>query len=173
MKHFEPANICHITPADTDRHLLYQVAEIEQMLQLDNWNEQQIRELLQQDINQCWGVVPTNTSQTSEQKLVAYCLISTVFEVAEVLRIGTHPDYQRQGLGAGLLQALINSMVEKQLDRILLEVRADNTNAIALYHKIGFEVIHTRKDYYKTGVSEDNSVDRYDALIMQYQRQQN
>lgn len=172
MKHFEPANICHITSADTDQHLLRQVAEIEQMLQLDNWNEQQIRELLQQDINQCWGVILTGTPpQTSEQKLVAYCLISTVFEVAEVLRIGTHPDYQRQGLAAGLLRALIDSMVEKQLDRILLEVRADNPKAIALYYKMGFEVIHTRKGYYKTELSEDNSVDRCDALIMQYQRQ--
>lgn len=171
MKHLEPANICHITSADTDQHLLREVAEIEQMLQLDNWNEQQIRELLQQDINQCWGVIETGTPQTSKQKLVAYCLISTVFEVAEVLRIGTHPDYQRQGLAANLLQALIKSMPTKQLDRILLEVRADNPKAIALYHKMGFEVIHTRKDYYKTELSEDNSVDRCDALIMQYQRQ--
>ena len=39
-------------------------------------------------------------------------------------------------------------MPHKQLERILLEVRQDNVAAIALYKKMGFKVIHIRKDYY-------------------------
>lgn len=173
MKYFEPPNICHITTADYDQHLLRQVAEIEQMLQLDNWSEQQISQLLQQDINQCWGVLETDTAQDSESKIVAYCIISTVFEVAEVLRIGTHPDYQRQGLAAGLLQALIKAMPHKQLERILLEVRQDNVAAIVLYKRMGFEVIHVRKGYYSIPSKEGSGVGtgeaKCDALIMQYE----
>lgn len=170
MNHFEAPAICQITTADSDQPLLRQVAEIEKLLQADNWNEQQINELLQQDINQCWAISDTDMSQPAVDKVVAYCLISTVFEVAEVLRIGTHPDYQRRGLAAALLQALIESMPAKKLDRILLEVRADNTKAIALYHKMGFEVIHTRKGYYQTASKEGETTAKCDALIMQYER---
>ncbi len=169
MKYSEAPNICQITTADFDQHLLRQVAEIEQMLQFDNWNEQQISELLQQDINQCWGGVETDTPKASESKVVAYCIISTVFEVAEVLRIGTHPDYQRQGLAASLLQALIKAMPQKQLQRILLEVRQDNGAAIALYKKMGFEVIHVRKGYYSIPSKEGRGEVKCDALIMQYE----
>ena len=169
MRYSEMPNICQITTTDSDQHLLRQVDEIEQMIQSDNWNEQQIRELLQQDINQCWGVLETDLSQTSEEKIVAYCIISTVFEVAEVLRIGTHPDYQRQGLAAGLLQALIKAMPDKKLERILLEVRQDNLAAIALYKKMGFEVIHVRKGYYSIPSREGEGEAKCDALIMQYE----
>lgn len=169
MRYSETANLCQLTTTDSDQHLLRQVAEIEQMIQSDNWNEQQISELLQQDINQCCGVLETDLSQTSEEKIVAYCLISTVFEVAEVLRIGTHPDYQRRGLAAGLLQALIKAMPHKQLERILLEVRQDNVAAIALYKKMGFEVIHVRKGYYSTPSKEGEEETKCDALIMQYE----
>lgn len=169
MIYSEIANICQITTADSDQHLLRQVAEIEQMIQSDNWNEQQISELLQQDINQCWGVLETDLSQTSEEKIVAYCIISTVFEVAEVLRIGTHPDYQRRGLAASLLQTLIKVMPKKQLERILLEVRQDNVAAIALYEKMGFEVIHVRKGYYSMPSKEGEGEAKCDALIMQYE----
>ena len=169
MRYSEIANLCQITTADSDQHLLRQVAEIEQMIQSDNWNEQQISELLQQDINQCWGVLETDLSQTSEEKIVAYCLISTVFEVAEILRIGTHPDYQRRGLAAALLQALIKVMPQKQLERILLEVRQDNVAAIALYKKMGFEVIHVRKGYYSMLSKKGEGEAKCDALIMQYE----
>lgn len=169
MRYSEISNICQITTAESDLHFLRQVAEIEQMIQSDNWNEQQISELLQQDINQCWGVLETDLSQSSEEKIVAYCLISTVFEVTEVLRIGTHPDYQRRGLAAGLLQALIKTMPHKQLERILLEVRQDNIAAINLYKKMGFEVIHVRKGYYSIPSREGGGEAKCDALIMQYE----
>ncbi len=41
---------------------------------------------------------------------------------------------------------------------VLLEVRADNPRAQALYRRFGFAQIHTRRRYYRDGV---------DALIMQ------
>lgn len=169
MQHPDAPNIYQVTPADVDQHLLRQIAEIEQVLQFDNWSEQQISELLQQDINQCWAVLETDMTEASESKVVAYCLISSVFEVAEVLRIGTHPDYQRRGLAAGLLQALIKTMPQKQLQRILLEVRQDNGAAIALYKKMGFEVIHVRKGYYSIPSKEGRGEAKCDALIMQYE----
>ena len=55
------------------------------------------------------------------------------------LGMGVHPRYRRQGLGRRLLAACIDKAWAKGLTRIELEARADNTAAIALYKKFGFE----------------------------------
>jgi putative acetyltransferase len=62
------------------------------------------------------------------------------------LGMGVLPDYRGQGLGRRLLEACIAKAWQKGLTRIELEVRSDNTPAIALYHKHGFiqEVIKRR-----------------------------
>ncbi|HJH08547.1 MAG TPA: ribosomal protein S18-alanine N-acetyltransferase [Psychrobacter pasteurii] len=166
MNLISKANIIQITADQQDQSLLQQVADIEHRVQLDSWDKLQIEELLQQDINQCWAIL---SSEDNKPQVAAYCIISSVFEVAEVLRIGTHPQFQRRGLAQSLLQALIKSMPEKQLERVLLEVRQDNTPAITLYKKMGFEVIHIRKDYYSIPIDEAGGETKCDALIMQYE----
>lgn len=100
--------------------------------------------------------------------IVAYCLFSKVYEVVEILRIGTHPDFQRRGYAQCLLKLFIKAMSRKGLERVLLEVREDNIAAIALYCKMGFEVIHTRKNYYDTPAAEGKPAAKCNALIMQY-----
>ena len=40
------------------------------------------------------------------------------------------------------------------IERVILEVRVDNYSAIRLYKKLGFNIIHTRKNYY-------NDIDGY------------
>ena len=161
--------IRHITSADYDKQLLQQVAEIEKKVQLDYWDEGQILDLIQQDTTECWGVLNSDDDGQPLDKVVAYCIISTVFEVAEVLRIGTHPDFQRRGYAANLLLALIKAMPNKKLDRILLEVREDNYQALTLYKKMGFTTIHRRKGYYYIPATELEERRKCDALIMQYE----
>ncbi|KPF52806.1 hypothetical protein D621_10810 [beta proteobacterium AAP51] len=55
------------------------------------------------------------------------------------LGMGVAPAYRGQGLGKRLLQACIEKAWQKGLTRITLEARADNTAAIALYEKFGFQ----------------------------------
>ena len=93
--------------------------------------------------------------------IVAYCLYNQLFEQAEIIRIGVHPNAQKQGLASRLLDSLVAHLVP-MVESLLLEVRIDNTPAIQLYQKLGFTVIHTRKAYYR---NQDGS--RTDALIMQ------
>ena len=159
-----------------------QIAEIERLVQpQDAWDEQSVTKLLHQDINHGWVVITeakledngfskqTSPQATPQTVTVAYCLVSTVFETAEILRIGTHPDFQRRGYAQSLIEQLIAQMPDKGLDSILLEVRADNEGAIRLYQKMGFDVIHTRKGYY-TSSKPSGETERCDALIMQYTR---
>jgi len=55
------------------------------------------------------------------------------------LGMGVHPDYRAKGLGTRLLRACIDKAWTRGLTRIVLEVREDNRQAIALYEKSGFK----------------------------------
>ncbi|HAR74879.1 MAG TPA: ribosomal-protein-alanine N-acetyltransferase [Psychrobacter sp.] len=132
------------------------VAAIEAIIQpQDVWGYQTIIELLAQDSIDLLVVYQID-------KVVGYCLYQVVFEQAEILRIGTHPDYQRQGIASRIFARLNKALKANQVESLLLEVRADNTAAMALYEQQGLAVIHTRKGYYQI-----HHRPAIDALIMQ------
>lgn len=56
-----------------------------------------------------------------------------------VLGIGILPEHRGKGVGRALMTATIAKARAKGLTRIELTVREKNTNAIALYKKLGFE----------------------------------
>ena len=147
-----------IDESDRREEVLEAVAAIESMVQLqETWNYQTIKELLEQESTNLMAVI-----NTAENEVVGYCLYQIVFEQAEILRIGTHPDYQRQGIASQLFATLNNELINNKVESLLLEVRADNAPALALYEQQAFAVIHTRKNYYQ--LPHQPSVD---ALIMQ------
>jgi ribosomal-protein-alanine N-acetyltransferase len=55
---------------------------------------------------------------------------------------------QGNGLGAALLQDLLDEAARRKQSRVLLEVRADNARAIALYERFGFRPHGVRRGYY-------------------------
>jgi ribosomal-protein-alanine N-acetyltransferase len=70
---------------------------------------------------------------------------------------------RRQGAARALLGALVDEARAQQAERILLEVRASNEAAIALYKAAGFGLLGRRRDYY----GNTNSGNRMeDALVM-------
>jgi len=67
---------------------------------------------------------------------------------ASVHTIGVEPDSQGQGIGTALLLALLARADELEAP-VFLEVRTDNTAALALYERHGFERVGVRKRYYQ------------------------
>ena len=139
--------------------IIQAVATIESIVQLQEpWTEQTLSDLLEQDSIDLVVVMNVETDE-----VVGYCLYQVMFEQAEILRIGTHPDYQRQGIASLLFAELHTYLKGIQVESLLLEVRADNDAAIALYEKQSFVIIHKRKGYYQ---QQHQPV--VDALIMQH-----
>jgi ribosomal-protein-alanine N-acetyltransferase len=68
---------------------------------------------------------------------------------ADVQTIAVAPAAQGQGVGRVLLDALVTRASERGATSLLLEVRADNPPAIALYRRRGFERIAIRRRYYQ------------------------
>ena len=138
------------------------VADIEAMVQpQDAWRYKTLRELLGQD--SVHMIVVYAQEQTTDRQVVGYCVYQAICEQAEILRIGTHPSYQRQGVATQTMNKLHEVLQSNQVESLLLEVRADNHAAIALYEQQAFRIIHKRKGYYQS--AHEPAVD---ALIMQH-----
>ena len=90
----------------------------------------------------------------------AYCLSTITADCADIIAIGTHRDWQRRGFGRLMLEHLIGVTEQQHVEKIVLEVAADNMPAIHLYDSCGFVETGCRKNYYKRGEA------RCDAVIM-------
>lgn len=77
----------------------------------------------------------------------------------EVHTIGVQRDYQGRGIGRALMSQLVHTA--DLLDGpMFLEVRTDNTPAIALYAGFGFYVLATRERYYQPSGADAYSMMR-------------
>lgn len=106
-------------------------------------------------IEQFWSelALDTRVYLTAEQDGVV-CGYAGAFVLApdsDLQTIAVHPDSQGHGLGQKLLEELIRVVLVRGADSMMLEVRADNAAAIALYERLGFERISVRTRYYADG----------------------
>ncbi|MCI4567657.1 ribosomal protein S18-alanine N-acetyltransferase [Lysobacter sp. CFH 32150] len=95
-----------------------------------------------------------------EDRIIGYGVLSLAADEAHVLNVCTAPDAQGRGHGRRLLRALLQIARGRGAQRVFLEVRPSNVNAIALYHDEGFNEIGRRPRYYP---AKDG---REDALVM-------
>lgn len=75
-------------------------------------------------------------------------------ENAVLLQIAVAPASREAGVGTALLQHAAQALPSYDIENIVLEVRAGNTPALALYQKLGFEEIACRPSLY-THPTED------------------
>ncbi|MEW6411286.1 MAG: peptidase C39 family protein [Candidatus Zixiibacteriota bacterium] len=81
----------------------------------------------------------------------AYMLWRRALGVGRLYNIVTDPAYQGRGFGAKLLAECELEATRRYCDRISLEVRVDNHNAIKFYENRGYRAIETLRDYYEDG----------------------
>lgn len=86
-----------------------------------------------------------------ESTILGFVIAKVITDHWEILQIVIHPDYQRQGLAARLLQFVINEARKMQIKKIQLEVRRSNHAAQSLYRRLGFAEVSIRKKYYSNG----------------------
>jgi ribosomal-protein-alanine N-acetyltransferase len=91
-----------------------------------------------------WYVVACDEADA----ILGYAGTSVNGSEAEVMTIAVARHAQGGGLGARLLEALLQNACERGAAQMLLEVRADNEAAQRLYARHGFEQVARRRGYY-------------------------
>jgi ribosomal-protein-alanine N-acetyltransferase len=91
--------------------------------------------------------------QRDEDNIVGLALfeLTSASSQASLYKILIHDDYKGQGYGTELLHSSLNWLQQNHYDQIILEVDVKNTQAIGLYQKHKFEVIHCKKNFYRNG----------------------
>jgi ribosomal-protein-alanine N-acetyltransferase len=104
------------------------------------------------------------TSVVLEQarKLAGYSIMSVAAGEAHLLNICIAESLRGQGIGGELLHYMIGHARDAGAERLYLEVRPSNTNAIRLYRRSGFEVVGVRRGYYRAHAGKE------DAIVLVY-----
>lgn len=97
----------------------------------------------------------------NSSEIIGFIIISLIDDVCELVKIAIKKNFQNEGYG---FEAMNQVLEQVHFKRFLLEVHQDNIPAMALYKKLGFNIIHVREKYYPDGK---------DAIIMEYVKQDN
>ena len=136
-----------MVPGDLDR-----VTAIEKLTFPDPWSKRSFATMLRQ--THIYAIVAEGPAGT----LSGYAMCSLVADEGEIQNIAVVEGARGQGLGQGLLAALLRYLKEGGAARVYLEVRRSNEAAIALYRRAGFQPLGVRPSYY--------AQPREDALTM-------
>ena len=87
-------------------------------------------------------------------RLRAYCAFRRVLDEMHVMNVAVAPAERGKGIGRWLLAFSIGRARREGARRALLEVRAGNREAVALYESIGFRRLGSRRAYYRDPVED-------------------
>lgn len=93
-----------------------------------------------------------------QDKVIGYGGFWGIFDEGHITNIAVHPEFRRCKVASKLIDKILASCKEKNIEGLTLEVRKSNTAARMLYERYGFKTEGARKGYYS-----DNGED---ALIM-------
>jgi [ribosomal protein S18]-alanine N-acetyltransferase len=142
-------------------HDLLAVVEIEETCGLSRWGwDAYYNELAQGGGALMLVARPFSSGQEDEQGEAVMGFIAARFTPDEVHinNVAVRPRFRRRGIGLALLERVLRDGAHRGARTAILEVRAGNVAAQALYGRQGFEVVGRRRDYYADPVE--------DALVM-------
>jgi len=118
-----------------------EVARIDALAYSCPWSEQIFRDCLRVGY---YCVVLENDAQ----QLQGYGVMSLAVGEAHILNLCVPPKLQGQGLGREILLHMLDVAKTRHAEAVFLEVRLSNEPARHLYHRLGFNEIGIRKNYY-------------------------
>tara|TARA_Y100000052_G_scaffold22006_1_gene22494 strand:+ start:96207 stop:96698 length:492 start_codon:yes stop_codon:yes gene_type:complete len=109
------------------------------------WSPQEFLDVSSDPVR--WGVY----AEIEEEGPIGVAVMLDTGDDSELLTIAVHPAYRAIGIGRYLLQFVEETAIGRGRSRILLDVAADNPDAIGLYTSEGYGRSGSRKAYYDRG----------------------
>lgn len=141
-------------------HDLLEVVEIEEECGLSTWGWGAYYAELQNKDLSLMLVARLGRVKEGDQgnSLVGYIAARLSADELHINNVAVRHDYRRHGIGSALLRTSLGEGERSGARLALLEVRAGNLTARALYEQCGFRMVGRRPNYY--------SQPREDAVIM-------
>ena len=132
-------------------HDLLEVVEIEESCGLSRWGWEAYHAELLRERETIMLVARERVAKTLAGQAAVIGFIAARQNAAElhVNNIAVRQDYRRAGAGGALLEAALKEGARMGARKALLEVRASNLEAQALYARHGFRTEGRRRRYYK------------------------
>lgn len=96
--------------------------------------------------------------------IAASCIIKKLSRrcqhVAVLGTLATHPGFHRKGIGTNFIQKLIPILKSEGIKRVELSFEADNLAGQHFYHKLGFKLEGTLKNWFKRA-HEEHYIDQH------------
>lgn len=84
-------------------------------------------------------------------RVIGYIITCIEGSSAHIISIAVRRDFRGRGVGSALLCTALRLLENGRVNRVYLEVRTSNKNAISLYEKAGFKVVEILRNYYSDG----------------------
>jgi ribosomal-protein-alanine acetyltransferase len=137
-------------------------ADLEEIMALEERlfvNDAWSRETMRLELASPYGLYLAAVDETDSLLGYAGAALPVGGDFGEIQTIGVDEAARGRGLGRALMDHLLGEARRRGIPRMLLEVRADNPVAQALYASLGFETIAVRPRYYQP--------DDVDALVQE------
>ena len=88
-----------------------------------------------------------------EGKILGFINYWITFDSATINQIATRIDSRKKGVATALLHECEKHIKSENVEFLTLEVRENNSTAIALYNKFGFIKVTVKEKYYEDGTN--------------------
>lgn len=104
---------------------------------------------LREEVARTWARL--RVARGAPGELLGYIVFWHVTDELHVINVAVAPSARRRGVGRALVFDVLAYGRAHAATKILLEVRASNAPAIALYLRLGFTELNVRRRYYPDG----------------------
>jgi ribosomal-protein-alanine N-acetyltransferase len=148
-----------ITIDQMAEHDLLEVVEIEEQSNLSRWGWAAYYAELQGPNRDLMLIAkPTRLSIVQYSPVVGYIVARETAGELHINNVAVRAEYRRHGIGAALLNRILDKARRRAAKAAFLEVRSSNQAAQVLYEKCGFSAIARRANYYSDPLE--------DAIVM-------
>ena len=127
------------------------IAEIEKICFSVPWSENSVKDFIENPLCIMFAAKDRGV-------VCGYIGLYIIADECDIANVAVVPEYRKCGIATALISHATDFAQKKNVERMMLEVRASNTPAISLYKKFGFEEVGVRKNYY--------TQPKEDALLM-------
>jgi len=139
-------HLARLTTADLDA-----ILDLEARSFIQPWSEANFRGELARPFTLALGFKTGRLISGPPAVLAAQCFFWRLGPEVHLLNLAVRPEYRRLGLARRLLRTMLALGRRDGARAFFLEVRADNLEALNLYHSLGFEAAGRRPGYYEDG----------------------